>query len=223
MLHKNNLSEWRDIAHGIVNGNKAGEDEEDGGIIDLTDPSSVPGPDSDSAPGPDSDQADYASSSSHAATRPPSSVDYNESDLDMDMAAMDATAKLNAQQVMGRRQTEPVTSKEDDAAILNSLSAASSAAADDDEEAWLQAEAAEAVQARSRVPVPDDDNEMWDEVDRMSEPATNTATSIAKHAPDNQDDEWDALNDMEDTTSGSASRVVSSVEEDYADMYMDGS
>ncbi|KAJ7285779.1 replication fork protection component Swi3-domain-containing protein [Mycena rebaudengoi] len=67
----NQLSEWRDKAHGTVNGKRPEELDEHGDVVDLTDRA------------PESDQADYASSSTHAATRPPSSSE-GEDDVGQD-------------------------------------------------------------------------------------------------------------------------------------------
>ncbi|KAJ7172425.1 replication fork protection component Swi3-domain-containing protein [Mycena filopes] len=186
----NNLSTWRDQAHGLVNGHKADE-EGDADVTDLTDKSLLP---------PDSDHAEYASSSTPAATRPPTSdegeSEFNEVDFDADLAAMDATAKTNAQQM---RQMQAMSDKDEDAVIQdaeNSLSASNG-----------RPDASAASASRLHTPGPpgeEDDEAVWALVDQVVNASNTTA---AANPPRNQDDEddWNMLDEMDE------------------DMYMDGS
>ncbi|KAJ7046835.1 replication fork protection component Swi3-domain-containing protein [Mycena alexandri] len=217
----NNLSTWRDEAHGLVNGRKPDE-EEDNDLTDLTDKS---------IPGPDSDQADYASSSTHAATRPPSSdegdSEFNDASFDADISTMDATAKFNAQQV---RQAQSTSDNDQDAAIQdveNSRTASSSGGLDDDEEAWQEAEAADAA-PNSRPPAParpeDDDDELWATVDAgVNASATSTTPVPTTHVPPPRDDEedWNMVDEM-DAEPYVPAPPPPPIEE-HEDMYMDGS
>ncbi|KAJ7343433.1 replication fork protection component Swi3-domain-containing protein [Mycena albidolilacea] len=183
----NQLSQWRDEAHGITREN-AEDDEEDRALVDLTDHSN---------PAPDSDQADYASSSSHEATRPPSSVDGDD-DADM-VAAMDAAAKLNAQQ-------SSINRAPDDEDIQAAAKARTQAPVDDDDEFWDVVDAVNGAAVPSMpvpsMPVPkhaleDDLDEDWDAVDAMNGAAA-IPTPVPQHTPkdDLDEEEWDALDAM---------------------------
>ncbi|KAJ7449863.1 replication fork protection component Swi3-domain-containing protein [Mycena latifolia] len=189
----NMLGVWRDEAHGIVNGKKPGEDDENDGVIDLTADPSIPGP--------ESDEADYASSSSHAATRPPSSAeeegDFN--DFEFDPAAMDASAMINAQQTDSDMEYATSVARNEDDAVVSDTTASRGAAEEDDEDMWALVD--EAMNAPGPKTVArdalSDEEEGWNMMDEMS--------SAAPPAPMPQP------------------KVVSSVEEDYEDMYMNGS
>ncbi|KAJ7774893.1 replication fork protection component Swi3-domain-containing protein [Mycena metata] len=145
----NNLSIWRDEAHGLVNGRKPDEGE-DNDVTDLTDQS---------IPGPDSDQADYASSSTHAATRPPSSDEGDSEFNDVDVSTMDAAAKFNAQQAAG--------------AASNSRPPSPTRPEDDDDALWATVDEGVDASTTLATPVsttylpPRRDEEDWDMVDEM--------------------------------------------------------
>ncbi|KAF8212184.1 replication fork protection component Swi3-domain-containing protein [Mycena galopus ATCC 62051] len=190
---------------------KTGEDEEDSSLIDLTDTSN---------PAPDSDQADYASSSSHEATRPPSSVDGDarassvEGDHDFSFdagmqAAMDATAKLNSRQPASSIRAQDM----------------------DDEDIEAEAAAAEmeaAKAARPQVPR-DEDDDFWDIVDTV---AMDTATKqtisampVSQHKPtDDEDEDWAALDSAPAVSAPQHTRADDADEWDALDaMAVDGS
>ncbi|KAJ7235455.1 replication fork protection component Swi3-domain-containing protein [Mycena haematopus] len=156
----NQLRQWRDEAHGIADEKTV--EAEDRGLIDLTD---------DSNPAPDSDQADYASSSSHEAIRPPSSVDgdarassveRNFNDVRM-RAAMDAAAKLNSRQPFIGRST-------------------SGRAVDD------ESREAEAAKEQCPAVVADDNDGSCDVVNAMDRAATESISDL--------EEEWGVLDAM---------------------------
>ncbi|KAF7338254.1 Chromosome segregation in meiosis protein [Mycena venus] len=187
---------------------RPGEDEEGRDPIDLTD---------DSNPAPDSDQADYASSSSHEATRPPSSVDgdgdarsssvdrdFNE---ETDIAAMDAAAKFNAREAsMGRQQqTEPTEPPSSAAQFSGTAAPSGEDGYDNDQDIEAEIAAAEAAEleaklAEARPPVAVDDEEyFWGILEETaSNPPTSTARSIPKRvAEDDLGEDWEALDAMD--------------------------
>ncbi|KAJ7709852.1 replication fork protection component Swi3-domain-containing protein [Mycena rosella] len=219
----NMLGQWRDEAHGIVNGKKPGEeDEDDGGGASFTVDSSLPGP--------DSDQADYASSSSHAATRPPSSVegDGDEDEVEFDAAAMDASARLNAQQT---------DSDMDDATRDTAFSDAdaSRGMTDEDDEQLLWQELHEAGPSKpAHVPAhtnEEDDEDLWALVEEATnatvpKPTVPTVLVVAQDPPSDEEEGWNMVNELDTSAAAPVPlqpKLVSSVEEDYEDMYMDGS
>ncbi|KAJ7685237.1 replication fork protection component Swi3-domain-containing protein [Mycena polygramma] len=182
----NMLGVWRDQAHGILDGKQGEEEEEDNDLLDLP------------APGPVSDRADYTSSSPGPATRPPSSNEgTSEPDADVDMHAMDATARINAQQIGAQQQVGSAeSSKELDAAILDTEKslAVFSRAADDGGESRR---ASELVAS----PAGDDEEEMWALINESeSKPSTLSTASLAKHATDDDLEEgWNMLDEIGDT------------------------
>lgn len=125
-----------------------------------------------------------------------------------DLAAMDAVAKTNARQpdssggqrVVG--PTQPMPENEEDAAILDAENQMSTVSREDDEEeAFMEWEETHGADAEKPAPR---DEETWD------------------------DEAWNALDDMSGSTKSATMpapqpKVVSSVEEDSEDMYMDGS
>ncbi|KAJ6502488.1 replication fork protection component Swi3-domain-containing protein [Mycena sanguinolenta] len=198
------LSGWRDEARGVAD---EGEDQ-DRGLVDLTD---------DSIPAADSDQADYASSSSHEATRPPSSVDGDAraSSVDHDfnddpdlVAAMDAAGKLNSRQRFMGGSTSRSTVEDESWAAEAELEAAkesqSQVVPDDEDELWSMVDtdtmntAATATVPQQRDP--EEDDEGWAAMDAMNEEVTAKTVpvvSVPQHAPsDDFDEDWDALDAM---------------------------
>ncbi|KAJ7774543.1 replication fork protection component Swi3-domain-containing protein [Mycena maculata] len=201
----NMLGTWRDNAHGIVTGEKSGENE------DATDPP---------VPGADSDQADYASSSSHAATRPPSSADGDdESDFDAGARAMDANGRANAQQVDEQELIEglpqPQTLSEEDAAIVEAEKERSTA---------NEAQATRQQQHAADDPLDDlDDEYLWNKAGGDKSRASVTAPPPLGEY-DEDEEAWDAMADIEEAA---AALVVPQprpvYEGDSEDMYIPGS
>ncbi|KAJ6596947.1 replication fork protection component Swi3-domain-containing protein [Mycena vulgaris] len=229
----NMLGVWRDEAHGVLKGKKPGDDDDDdeeGGVIDLTDRS---------VPGPDSDQADYASSSSHAATRPPSSAeedgDVNGFDFDADMAAMDASARRNAQQTdSDMDEGQPVTGNEPDPDNLDATVSRRVTENEDEEAIWQELHGRVNPPPASHVShaTQEDDEELWDIVDQAMkgdgpDPTPYAARVVARDAPSDEEEEgWNMVDEMTQggaTATAPQPKMVSTVEENYEDMYIDGS
>ncbi|KAJ6630859.1 replication fork protection component Swi3-domain-containing protein, partial [Mycena sp. CBHHK59/15] len=232
----NMLSVWRDEAHGI-SGKAPGENDEHehDAMIDLTEPS-VP------ASTPDSDQADYASSSSHAPTRPPSSSEGGYDD-DIDEVDFDEIMRAGMRE-SGSRQAEadgagpqPIQVSRRSAPIR-----VVDTAEDDEEALWAQMHGADADAPASSRPAPapapsrpapapaqEDDEEMWNLVNEMNGEPVPSARPTAVPVPQNDDDMgWDMWDEMDavqtkSTAPAPQARVISTVEEDYEDMYIDGS
>jgi replication fork protection complex subunit Csm3/Swi3 len=218
---KNMLGVWRDEAHGLVNGKRPGADEEDEEEpTALTDPS---------LPGQESDQAEYASSSSHAATRPPSSVDgEGDDDFETDTAAMDAGAKFNAQQTDSVHVTAggPHALNRNEGATSETTSSRSVPDPDDDD-LWYQIHGADNPAPRVSKHADVDDPDMWAMVGEELNSVVPSGVPGAKRMSD-EEEEWNMVDEMEQNGDTTSARIpppagVSSVEEDCDDMYMDGS
>ncbi|KAJ7097877.1 replication fork protection component Swi3-domain-containing protein [Mycena belliarum] len=221
----NMLGVWRDEAHGVVTGKQHEADEDDSAVIDLTANPSVPGP--------DSDQADYASSSSHAATRPPSS---GEDCDDFDSVAMDANARVNAQQTDSDATASRGATEDDNAArqelhAESAPSVASQADQEEDEEMWaLVDEVTAAAAVRTTAPTrkavvsdkTSDEEEGWHLVDELARVAS-VPQSKGMSSP--QKDVEESTLRMDEPSSGAPmgapqQKDLPSVEEDSADMYI---
>ncbi|KAJ7111567.1 replication fork protection component Swi3-domain-containing protein [Mycena crocata] len=184
----NQLGIWRDEAHGIVNGEKPGEDEEDNGLIDLTDTS---------IPGPDSDQADYASSSSHAATRPPSSIEGDDSDVepDADLAAqMDAAARMNARQADDQPARERPMPSQGGTAHPQAVVVQGN----EEDDMWdvvdQMTNEPSTVAPQKYTSFDDEEEENWNLLDQMG-------TAVPKPAtPDDDEENWNLLDEMDSST-----------------------
>ncbi|KAJ7632674.1 Swi3-domain-containing protein [Roridomyces roridus] len=206
----NQLSTWRDEAHGVFPGEQPEEEEEgDSGAQTQA--------------GAESDHAEYASSSSHAATVPPSSPNPDASS-DFDTNAMDAAARKNAHQ--SQSHSAPRASASDTATLDDEDIYWAEEKGDNDngnEDDWGALDQVELQQNLVVPPAPpprQDDEDEWaamDEFEQTLPPAPPTAPPTRQE----DEDEWDAVDSLPPAQDAMIPPKPKPVDED--DMYIDGS
>ncbi|KAF8077900.1 hypothetical protein FPV67DRAFT_1662683 [Lyophyllum atratum] len=202
------LSVWRDEAHGLVNGRKPHDDDDDE-IIDLTE---NPGGDpttskneSSRASSPVSDGAADASSSSHPPSHPPSSgaeMD-DDDDFDIDAVIRDEEARVAKERAASQASdtlTNFTTNRDKGKGRLDD---------DDDTAMWealdaMQDNVSHAAQFASTVPRMDEDETMWDELDALQDGALSVTAPVKPSSGDLDEDEdmWDVVRELEADATG---------------------
>lgn len=214
------LSVWRDEAHGVVHDKNVEGDEGIENIReDVKDETPASRPSSGSA------RADYASSSSPAPSRPPSSgteIDFDDFDIDAVIREeVERNARERARQEqdhVGKGKGKMIVTDENDDAMWNEM--------DPIPDVPTSGESSITVTGGSG------DDDMWDAVDAIEERSSTLKSLVA----DKDEDMWDVVKEMENapaaielaatsltestTAAAQPSSSLNNDDDDWEDMYV---